>query len=80
MGHNGRVSKIGTAGRDPMDACESCARFESELHKVKEALRALERSEARGYEYSQEHQRLEAQRESLLEQHSVHQASHSRSA
>jgi hypothetical protein len=71
---------LALALEDHMEPCDSCVQLDHELTEVKEALRALDRSEARGYEYSEEHQRLERRRELLLEQLSIHQASHSKSA
>jgi len=57
-------------------ACTECTCIEQELSEIKEVLRALDRSEARGYEYSEDHERLEQRRESLLQQFAIHDRSH----
>jgi len=62
-----------------MNPCDVCAKLEHDLLEVKEALRALDHSEARGYEYSEEHKALERRRESLMENLSTHRASHENS-
>ena len=60
-----------------MKECAECRNWEKELHEVKEALRKLDSSDARGYEYSGEHEKLEQRREKLveaLESHRSHRA------
>jgi len=58
-----------------MTGCDQCESWDRELREVKEALRKLDSSEARGYEYSAEHDKLEQRRTKLweaLESHRSH--------
>ena len=41
--------------------------LERELHAVKQALRHLDESEARGHEYAEEHEKLEQKRKAILD-------------
>ncbi len=59
-----------------MAQCERCRLLQQELTEVKRALRTLDESEARGAEYTEEHEKLEQQRNVLLEQLSEHEAAH----
>ena len=59
-----------------MTGCDECASWDKELREVKEALRNLDSSEARGYEYSEEHDKLERRRTWLLEALESHRNRH----
>ncbi len=59
-----------------MADCDHCKNLEKELAEVKQELRRLESSEARGYEYTAEHEKLEQRRNSLVSLLSSHKASH----
>ncbi len=61
-----------------MAQCERCRLLQQELTEVKRALRTLDESEARGAEYSEEHEKLEQRRSALVGQLSQHEATHSR--
>ena len=61
-----------------MAHCERCGLLQQELTEVKRALRTLDESEARGAEYSGEHEKLEQRRSALLAQLSEHEAGHAR--
>jgi hypothetical protein len=49
--------------------------LEKELHEVKQALRRLDASEARGHEYTEEHEKLEQKRKSILDKLSAFESS-----
>lgn len=59
-----------------MAQCERCRLLQQELTEVKRALRTLDESEARGAEYSGEHEKLEQRRSALLGQIAEHEAGH----
>ncbi len=59
-----------------MPFCTMCDHLDQELREIKQALRSLDESQARGPEYFEEHEKLERRRESLLEEIARHQSTH----